>query len=299
MRAPLRSSKATSPPRLLIFHARTGGLANRLRALVGYQALSRGLGVPFGLVWEVNRRCDTSFTDLFEQPDFELLPPAAMAELGQDADVEVHEPAIWFNAIWRQVGQGRVEQGDFVGHVKGCLDELTPLEEISDVVERFGDAHPLETMTGVHIRYTDNLQAFEHWATRPGPAFDYASVSTIEGFVAAMERRKARRFFLATDNPDVESMLAGRFGDRLIVFPKQYRNIVGRYGRTTSMPSALVDLLLLSRCREVIGTYYSSFSKLAAVIGGGAYYEIQGRRCIRARGVKSMQAGLAMHGSAR
>ena len=38
--------------------------------------------------------------------------------------------------------------------------------------------------------------------------------------------------------------------------------------RTTDVSDALVEMLLLARCQHIIGTYYSSFSQVAALLGG-------------------------------
>jgi hypothetical protein len=38
--------------------------------------------------------------------------------------------------------------------------------------------------------------------------------------------------------------------------------------RTTAIDDALVDLYLLSRCRRVVATYWSSFGEMAAYVGG-------------------------------
>lgn len=104
---------------------------------------------------------------------------------------------------------------------------------------------------GVHVRRGDNTIA--------------AGESPLELFVARMSeevQQDARaRFFLATDCPTTEGQLVRQFGARVAVQR-------GAHSRRRDTPegvrSALVDLLSLARSHGVLGSYYSSFSTLAA-----------------------------------
>jgi len=69
-------------------------------------------------------------------------------------------------------------------------------------------------------------------------------------------------FFLATDSPEEEQDMKKLFGDRIITFAKKLdRN------NPEAIQDALVDLLCLSKTRKIIGSFYSSFSDIAADIG--------------------------------
>src|SRR5688572_3375130 len=151
----MSESRPKQPARILVFHARKGGLANRLRALVGYRALSRCLGVRFGLAWEVNDWCEAPFEALFRADGVELVAPGDGAE--------VHEARSWFDAVWETCGRGRVEWSDYIAEVGRCLAELTPVAEIAAQVDRFLEANRPWPRVGVHIRHTDNLQKYEGW----------------------------------------------------------------------------------------------------------------------------------------
>jgi hypothetical protein len=97
-----------------------------------------------------------------------------------------------------------------------------------------------------------------------------------------------RRVFLATDNPSVEVTLGKSFEGELITFPKTYcREHTWKFSlrrlrpyrqmrRTTSTREALIDLLLLSRCRVIAGTYFSSFGEVASLLGTHELYTIKG-----------------------
>jgi len=119
--------------------------------------------------------------------------------------------------------------------------------EISEYSEKFD-----ETTAGIHIRRTDNIKAI--------------AKSPTGQFINLVDQRIRDNpnfsFFLATDCPDIQKLFADRYQNRVFIRQKQF-------GRSTlqGMQSALIDLYLLSRCSEVIGSYWSSFSHTAADIG--------------------------------
>lgn len=113
-------------------------------------------------------------------------------------------------------------------------------------------------VVGVHVRRTDNASAKAH--------------SPLAGFVCAMEavldESPATHFFLATDDADgtTAAELRAAFGDRRILMPSTPVSRPAEARRTPAgMQKGLVDLLALSRCRQIIGSFYSSFSVWAAV----------------------------------
>ena len=69
------------------------------------------------------------------------------------------------------------------------------------------------------------------------------------------------KFFLATDSPDVEESIKSNYGDRIITHDKTLaRNTV------SGMQDSLIDLYCLARTNRIIGSFYSSFSEVAAKI---------------------------------
>ncbi|CAJ1368622.1 unnamed protein product, partial [Effrenium voratum] len=67
-------------------------------------------------------------------------------------------------------------------------------------------------------------------------------------------------FFLATDDPAVEARFKARYGGRLLTNSKRSLDRHAPEG----IQDALLDLLLLSQGCEVLGSYKSSFSAMAA-----------------------------------
>jgi hypothetical protein len=109
-------------------------------------------------------------------------------------------------------------------------------------------------IVGVHIRRGDNSASIE--------------VSPLELFLDRMQieldRDPEARFFLATDDPATEQTVVGHFPGRVTVRGKDFART-----RTRGVQDALVDLLVLSKCHLILGSYWSSFSQTASEMGGG------------------------------
>lgn len=106
---------------------------------------------------------------------------------------------------------------------------------------------------GVHVRRTDHNDSIRE--------------STIDCFTekmkAAVEGNQDVRFFLATDDKEVERELCEAFPERVFT----YRNKVWGRNSRSGMESAVVDFLCLSRCRYILGSFNSVFSSFAAEYG--------------------------------
>lgn len=71
------------------------------------------------------------------------------------------------------------------------------------------------------------------------------------------------RFFLATDDRDVENELSRVFPGRIYTYSNKTWGRNSRLG----MESAIVDCLCLSRCDYILGSYQSVFSKFSTMYG--------------------------------
>lgn len=133
-----------------------------------------------------------------------------------------------------------------------CLRSLVPN---SAVARRVVAPRPGVGALGVHVRRSDNHFAWMH--------------SPIEGFVAIVSARLAsadppEHLFLATDDEDVREKFEERW--RVATAPKRTAvDGVANRGGALGMQDALADLLSLSECDEVVGSFWSSFSRIAAL----------------------------------
>jgi hypothetical protein len=72
------------------------------------------------------------------------------------------------------------------------------------------------------------------------------------------------KFFVATDDRAVQGELAQRFPEgRLIFYTKEFAR-----SSEKGIQDALVELLCLSYCKKIIGSYWSSFTDVAGLIHG-------------------------------
>jgi hypothetical protein len=258
--------------RKVVFRAEGCGLANRLRALVGYQALARLHKLPFYLTWTADPTCPSQFKDLFDSP-INLVYRRALWSIRPRA---IYREAIWFENIWKRWGTG-IDWVTFLKEVHHCLRALTPQPRLAQTLADFHHRHSLSDAIGIHIRNTDNLAAYAEW-TKFYSDFDPKRISTVAGFIDVIGANIASRpILLATDDPQLQNTLQQRF-PALITFPKTYDLTKLR---TTPVRAALSDMWLLGRCYQIVGTYYSSFSKFSAIWGRTPYFEVIGDQIVR------------------
>ncbi len=109
------------------------------------------------------------------------------------------------------------------------------------------------TWIGIHVRRTDHKASIEE--------------STLGSFINKMNDAIADyegvRFFLATDDHDVEEDLNRVFPGRVFT----YCNKTWGRNSKSGMESAIIDCLCLSRCDYILGSYRSVFSKFSALYG--------------------------------
>lgn len=269
-------------PSAVVFRAAGYGLANRLRALVGYQALARLLNLPFYLCWASDEACPSRFEDLFSTP-LNVMSLTEVEQLGPETSI-FHE-GIWFDEIWKRVGSDAFGWSEYLAEVHRCLRTLVPRRELLQIVEDFSSRHHLADALGVHIRHTDNLNAYGQWAAKSS-GFDSSRISSLDGFADVIQAQiSSTPVFLATDDNDLEYSL-GKIFPELIIFPKEY--ILSSL-RSTHIADALSEMLLLGRCGQIVGTYYSSFSKFSAIWAGVGYFEVIGRERTRSDFVDRMR----------
>ena len=290
----------------IVYCARSDGLANRLRALVGYQALARSLGVPFFLCWIPGPECDAAFDRLFLNLEDALISTETLRRLAGQEGVVVYDRNVWFDRIWQDHARDTIRWETFCGHVSACLAQLKPAPMIAETAAAFVQRFGLESSAGVHIRLTDNVKEYRHW-TRHASDFDPEHISEMVGFENFIKDRLTHnpsgKVFLATDNQQVERRMSRLFADRMVTYPKRFkRGIMLRLSgmtsrlaprRTSSVEDALIEMLILSRCGMTAGTYFSSFSKFSSILGTSHYLEVRGTRYVESEFVSAMRRDLS------
>ena len=103
---------------------------------------------------------------------------------------------------------------------------------------------------GVHIRRTDNMPAIGKSSTQ----------SFIESMNQEIAHNPDTMFYLATDDFSEEEALRERFPGRII--SNQQRDL--SRDSVAGIQDAMVDLYCLASTRKIIGSFFSSFTDIAA-----------------------------------
>ena len=246
----------------------TAGLGNRMRAIAASLELARRLSCPLRLVWTrtsaLGCRFDALFTPL---PGVTIsehawttsrLERAARRLAGfpviTEPEIERRRQHDGFDDLERVRRPYLITCTRFI-NVPVRLGVLQPLDAIMRTVDEVTAPFTPHTV-GVHIRRGENDPATHGPLTAP-----------IDCFLAAMRQRldaePRTTFFLSTDSPAEERLVTSAFGSRVVSLPKSLDR------RTTeAIRAALVDMLCLGRTSLVLGSYLSSFTDLAAELGG-------------------------------
>ena len=109
-------------------------------------------------------------------------------------------------------------------------------------------------MIGIHIRRTDH-----ELSKKMSPIILFTNKINEE-----IERNASIKFFLSTDDMDVQNELMKKYGgERIIVQPNK------NWGNSTKeeVISGIIDCLCLSKCTKIYGSFSSQFSGFAAEYG--------------------------------
>ena len=255
------------------------GLGNRLRAIDSAIALARQGNISVELVWNKNKECNASFSKLFHVPEFIAFKEISTRFQDNGRIFHTRRALMNFFNLDYPLGFDRVMyDGDILQAQRNGydftqllnykrvflnstsrfypndrpFDYLNPVpgirEKVGALTSRFSD-YPI----GVHIRRGDNDKS-----TRYSPLQLF-----LNKMQAEYDKNPRVSFFLATDSMDVEQQIRKAFGEAVISHPK----VLDRQ-KEKAIQDALVDMLCLSKTQKVYGSYWSSFSGVAAEMGG-------------------------------
>lgn len=128
------------------------------------------------------------------------------------------------------------------------LPQSKILLKVNDLADRFND-----NTYGIHIRRTDNFKSI---INSPDTLF----IKKIEDLI---KNNSDSNFYLATDSVELENVFLNIFGHDKIITQKK---ILDR-NNPQGIIDAYVDMVCLSKTKEIFGSYYSSFSEVASIIG--------------------------------
>jgi hypothetical protein len=138
--------------------------------------------------------------------------------------------------------------------IKKYLDVIRKLEinkDIIDYVDEF--TKEWDNMVGVHIR---------SW---------YCEKNLLHSngiFEEQIDKLNPEKFFFCSDNSDVQKYFLKKYKDRIVTYERQMFNDPhlaesGHHDNLQITTDAFIELLILSKCATIIGTYASSFDEVA------------------------------------
>ncbi len=257
----------------------SGGLANRMRAIASAYNLAQNVNSSLRIYWFQDWALHAPFNRIFEPNEKYQITESTLS------DKIIYDRArrknLWIPALPQKIIFERHIKEEMITPLKNqgfdfelwargrncymscyqvfgefpdsLYQELFhPVKEIMHIVEE-RKKHFSKHTIGLHIRRTDHTEA-----ARRSP------LSLFERHIKQeIKICEDCRFFLATDSEDVKQRLLNLFGERIITSPEDASrdNITGIRG-------GLADMWTLASTRKIYGSALSSFSPMAASIGG-------------------------------
>jgi hypothetical protein len=257
------------------------GLANRMRVVASGLQLQKQVGGDLLCLWLRNDLLNAPFEALFESiPGWEIQPAARRFKFVQASrrsrpftmalaqiinrmlgvDFCIAEPDfenwLWKNKVnladvAREHGTLYIQTCQEFGHNQEEFRNFAPIPALRHKIHALEKRFRPQTI-GIHIRRTDHRLSIEMSPTR----------LFIEKIDAEITRDANALFYLSTDDADVEQEFRRRYGERILTHAKEFSRQTA-----AGIQDAVVDLFCLSKTAAIYGSYWSSFSDVAARIG--------------------------------
>lgn len=267
-----------------------GGLANRMRSIASGVSLAEKMNLDYRIVWPVNKDLNCEYEVLFSSLpgmcEVESLSPfeelwmydtprkknlylAGLLQTGRwgakitDKAIVaryLEDPSLLEETVRSVHGTVMIRSGliyfPFGDDLYRSL--FVPRKDfVVDAERRLGEK---KKFIGLHIRRTDNAIAIKY--------------SPLELFTEAMEKEitadRDVKFYLATDDDGVKEQLTAIYGDRVI-----FSDLTAERNTQSGIKEALTEMLTLSMCRKIYGSYWSSFSEAAAMLGEKPFIQLK------------------------
>lgn len=248
-----------------------GGLCNRLRLLLSVvEICNRQPALRFEIDWSKHPECYAWFEELFEPLNLPAITfhhqrwwtalhrrrngwwpgllRLAMGYTFQRVEYLPKDEAALQEVLSRHRRLYIASGFSLCDYSAASIAHLRPVPtlqaRINEIVSRFAP-HTI----GIHIRRTDNTMSQQH--------------SRLQDFHAAVQHEIAQdeqvRFFLCTDDAAVKAEFRERYGERILTqtSPVTRKTLAG-------MQDAVVDLWCLAHTQKILGSYWSSFTDMAA-----------------------------------
>ena len=253
----------------------TGGLCNRLRAIATGVAVAKSYHCPSVIYWNNSQGLKADYCELFKpipQEDVKLIENKQwLYNINGNKDYMIRWPLLKTMFEKTVFNFSIYRDGEIYSKLKmsysrsllliSCYPMCTKYtiqgmfipqndiqRRIDEVVASFS-----ERTIGVHIRRTDNVVSIQS-----SPFENFTNMMDTE-----INKNANTKFYVASDDDEVKESLKSKYPNRIITLMDDTdRNSL------EGMKFAVVDLFCLNKTRKIIGSVASSYSQIAAEIGG-------------------------------
>lgn len=245
----------------------SGGLCNRMRVINSAYILAQKKKCKLYVLWKMCDELNCPFEELFELPkEFKVYNFRSNYNLKKLGLQFTQKQRITNEEIENNKTDGVLNE-DFFSSLSNSVyistwEHFYPAKDYHLFIPRqalqkkidgiAANFHP--HCVGVHIRRTDHT-----WAIKNSKSDDFAQAIEQE-----LQRHPDTKFYLATDDAKEEETLRNRFQDAIIT----NENKTLERDSIAGMHDALIDLFCLSKTDKIFGSYYSSFTDIAADMNG-------------------------------
>jgi hypothetical protein len=253
----------------------SGGLGNRMRAIASAYAFAMKHKIPLIVLWKCDSGLNCKYHKLFKITDTFLIKEVNRIQLsyikirnilvkgkydkkGTSKRIDYYEEIL-------NSGKSLYLKSYNQFYPPLSFNVLKPIDELVNEARTILPQN-MDNIIGIHIRRGDN---FESISNQPLNWF-------IENIQNQILLSKDIMFYLSTDSYDVEKELLKKFPNKIIT--QNHSN----YSRNSEdgIREALIDLICLSKCKLIFGSYYSSFSTVASEWGNKSKLIIVGKDII-------------------
>ena len=257
------------------------GLGNRIRALISAKLLAEKSGRRLVVIWRPDMHCQAEFRDLFEDNNLDVR---------SDFTSNARARSDIYNYMDNEVG---AEKGKRIDHhsprdiyVKSAYvlnhqysdfaaenEVLRRLVIRSEVLQTANESD-VSNRVGIHVRMGGGKgydqspwNRPENWSQKGQEEMYYwRERSHFTVFFSEIDRRLSEdpslQFFLATDREETYDAFRQRYGEKIAYARRQV------FDRSIEQQRfALIDMVLLSRTRYILGSNWSSFTEIAHRLG--------------------------------
>jgi hypothetical protein len=259
----------------------TNGLCNRLRTLNSFANFADKTNSELFVCWEESSGFgDEKFNDLFENKinlvtlkEYEFFSKNVL-NLEKAIVKQNKDPGLYDIKENKDKLIEIVSEDDFCYHGDSCIEwllsenffnyesydflkSLVVSKDLMKIVEDFCFDWPID-IVGVHIRRGDS------WTS---PWSSFYKKSSDGAFIKLMTKQISGnpdiKFFLATDCEKTQNLFLEKFSKSIIFRKKDFFLSSCYKDKKFNQKDALIDLILLSKTKKIIGSNWSSFSFMA------------------------------------